>query len=116
MLGHTKMRLIEERLVRYLGPADIIEKINSYAVKLGLKIIEDTVSFHEAFPEYQGNEARMSLNGYRCREGLTQQQLADIAGVPRRHISEMEHGKRPIGKANAKKMADALHCDYRRLL
>jgi len=28
----------------------------------------------------------------------------------------MEHGKRPIGKENAKKLAKALNCDYRELL
>lgn len=116
MLGHTKKRPIDQRLVRYIGPAEKIEKINDYAEELGLKNIEDTVSFDEAFPEYKGNEARMALNGYRSREGLTQEQLADLTGIPRRHISEMEHGKRPIGKESAKKLATALRCDYRRFL
>jgi len=116
MLGHTKKRPTDERLVRYVGPTEKIEKINKYAEELGLKNIEDTVSFHEAFPEYKGNEARMALNGYRSREGLTQEQLADLTGIPRRHISEMENGKRPIGKESSKKLAAALHCDYRRLL
>jgi DNA-binding XRE family transcriptional regulator len=116
MLGHTKKRPTDERLVRYVGPTEKIEKINNYAEELGLKNIEDTVSFHEAFPEYKGNETRMALNGYRSREGLTQEQLADLTGIPRRHISEMEHGKRPIGKESARKLAAALHCDYRRLL
>ena len=116
MLGHTKKRPTDDLLVRYVGPAEKIEKISNLAEELGLKNIEDTFSFHEAFPEYKGNEARMALNGYRSREGLTQEQLANLTGIPRRHISEMEHGKRPIGKESAKKLAHALNCDYHRFL
>ncbi|MHB8810925.1 MAG: helix-turn-helix domain-containing protein [Desulfobulbaceae bacterium] len=47
---------------------------------------------------------------------MTQKQLAALTGIPQHHISEMENGKRCIGKERAKKLATALHCDYRRLL
>jgi len=40
-------------------------------------------------------------------------QLSEMTGIPRRHISEMEHGKRPIGKETARKLAKALNCDCR---
>lgn len=53
------------------------------------------------------------LRGSRVKEGLTQVQLSEMTGIPRRHISEMETGKRPIGKESAKKFAKALSCDYR---
>ena len=56
------------------------------------------------------------IKGARYRESLTQKQLSDKTGIPTRHISEMENGKRTIGKLNAKKLADALNCDYRRFL
>jgi plasmid maintenance system antidote protein VapI len=36
-----------------------------------------------------------------------------LTGIPQRHISEMERGKRPIGKETAKKLAVALKTDYR---
>ena len=48
------------------------------------------------------------LAGFRHREGMTQMELAERSGIPRRHISEMETGKRPIGKSNAKKLGEAL--------
>lgn len=35
------------------------------------------------------------IRGLRGRDGLTQQALAKLAGIPHRHISEMENGKRP---------------------
>jgi len=62
------------------------------------------------------SEQEITLAGFRHRENLTQQQLAELTGINRRHISEMEHGKRPIGKETAKKLASVLHCDYRVLL
>jgi len=53
---------------------------------------------------------------FHYRDGVTQEELSQRAGIPRRHLSEMENGKRPIGKESAKKLAAALHCDYRRFL
>jgi len=50
------------------------------------------------------------------RKGLTQKQLAELTGISQRHISELETGKRPLGKERAKRLAEVLHCDYRRLL
>lgn len=70
----------------------------------------------ELFPEYLGQELQPALRAYRTREGLTQKQLAAMTGIPQHHISEMETGKRGIGKERAKKLAEALHCDYRQLL
>jgi ribosome-binding protein aMBF1 (putative translation factor) len=56
------------------------------------------------------------LAGARYREDLTQEELSERTGIPRRHISEMENGRRPIGKANARKLAAALNIDPRRFL
>ena len=53
------------------------------------------------------------LRGARHREGLTQAQLATMIGVKPSHISEMEKGKRPIGKDMAKRLAKALNTSYR---
>jgi DNA-binding XRE family transcriptional regulator len=73
-------------------------------------------SIAEVFPEYTGREKEIALRAYRNREGLTQKRLAEITGIPQHQISEMENGKRSIGKERARKLADALHCDYRQLL
>ena len=70
--------------------------------------------FERNFPgESRGSVA---LKGIRYRENLTQKQLAEATGIPQRHISEMEAGKRPIGKETARKLAAVLNCDYRGLL
>lgn len=57
-----------------------------------------------------------SLKAYRLRQELTQQELAKKSGVSQANISAMEKGARPIGLNVAKKLADVLRCDYRRLL
>jgi DNA-binding XRE family transcriptional regulator len=77
---------------------------------------ERSYTIAEVFPEYIGKEQQVALRAYRHREGLTQKRLAELTGIPQHHISEMENGKRTIGKERAKRLAEALHCDYRRLL
>lgn len=61
-------------------------------------------------------EQGLYLRGYRQREDLTQKELAEKIGAKQHHISEMEHGKRPIGKHIAKKLAEVFDVDYRMFL
>lgn len=63
----------------------------------------------EVFPDMQPGDI---LRGARHREGLTQAQLAAMIGVKPSHISEMEKGKRPMGKDMAKRLAKALNTSY----
>jgi plasmid maintenance system antidote protein VapI len=56
------------------------------------------------------------LRGSRNREGMSQHRLAEICGISRRHISEMENGKRAIGKQSAAKIGSALNVDPRMFL
>ena len=64
----------------------------------------------EVFPEMSPGDI---LRGARQRQGLTQVQLAGMIDAKPSHISEMEKGKRPIGKDMAKRLARALHTSYR---
>ncbi len=75
-----------------------------------------TYSLAEVFPDLIGKEKTIALRAYRTREDLTQRALAEKAGIPQRHISEMETGKRVIGKEMAKRFAEVLGVDYRALL
>ena len=58
----------------------------------------------------------ISLHVYRDNAGWTQAQLSQKTGIPVPHISGMENGKRPIGKATARKLAEAFGTDYRRFM
>ena len=78
---------------------------------------ERTFSVAEVFPEYLGKEPQVALRAYRTRENLTQKELSARTGIPQHHISEMENGKRPIGKERARKLAEALGVgDWRMLV
>ena len=56
------------------------------------------------------------LIGARGKENITQIPLAELTGIPRRHISDMENGRRPIGRQNALKLGKALNVSYRMFL
>lgn len=115
MLERTKRRHIEKPLeARFIGSRENIGKLRAYARKIGVRDATDTISTEEAFPGYIDNPLGLALRGARFREGLTQRQLSEFTGIPQRHISEMESGKRQIGRERAKKIAEALHVsDYR---
>ena len=67
----------------------------------------------EVFPDLHPGSA---MRGLRLREGLTQEQLSRLLGIKRPNLSEMENGKRPIGKNMAKRLAQVLKTDYKVLL
>ncbi len=117
MLERTRKRLTEKPMeARFIGTKEKIIKLREYARQIGLYDATEIVGVEEAFPEYAANPAGTVLSGYRSREGLTQTELSRQTGIPQRHISEMETGKRPIGRESARKLATALNCDYRMLL
>jgi len=118
MLERTKTRPIKASAVaaadvfRVVCPADHAEAVKQYLVSKGCSL-EELVAPSSVFPE---RSPATLLRGIRNREGLTQQQLADICGISRRHISEMENGKRAIGKRNAAKLGTTLKADPRLFL
>jgi antitoxin component HigA of HigAB toxin-antitoxin module len=81
----------------------------------GAETDEDLLyTVEEVFPE--GIKPGEVLSGVRFREGLTQAQLATMIGAKPSHISEMENGKRPIGKEMAKRLGKALNFGYKAFL
>jgi ribosome-binding protein aMBF1 (putative translation factor) len=75
---------------------------------------EKSVPWREAFKEgiEEFTEAGLVLAGSRFKEGQIQKELAEKLGVKPYHISEIEHGKRSIGKAMAHRLAKILNMDY----
>ncbi|MDP1609302.1 MAG: helix-turn-helix transcriptional regulator [Chlamydiales bacterium] len=58
-------------------------------------------------------ETGLAVRGARFKANMTQQQLADAIGAKPHHISEMEHGKRSIGKDMAHRLAEVLDVNYK---
>ena len=110
----TKKRLIEEEPVelRFRGPSRRRNEAVEVLKSLGFTDISDSIPWRECFEEHELTPGAM-LAGARGKEGLTQKQLSELTGIPQRHISEMENGKRPIGKEMAKRLGKALNISYK---
>jgi DNA-binding XRE family transcriptional regulator len=123
MQEHTNALPTEQVSLTFTGPAAMLQQALEAMYSLGFKdsseisgdVDGETIPWRES-AHFQNMHSGSVLAGARYRENLTQAALAERSGIPRRHISEMENGKRPIGKVNAKKLAEVLGVDARLLL
>ena len=106
----TKVENIE---LRFHGPEEkrleAVEALSS----LGFVDVSDSVPWRESFSYSDEQLPGVALTGARGKEEMTQRELSKLTGIPQRHISEMENGKRPIGKESAKKLGKALNISYK---
>jgi len=108
--GAGKMQL------RFLGPPGKRGEAVAALKAMGFIEITDSVPWRESFPYTDEQLPGITLAGARGKEGLTQRELAALTGIPQRHLSEMENGKRPIGKEAARKLGKALNISYKAFL
>lgn len=118
MREHTKTRPIDDsHLLIVSCPAINVDSVMNMLKQNGCAVNDATPDEDEEYVEYvppPPNKAPgIYLRGLRCREDLTQVEFARLVGIPRRHISEMENGKRPIGEENARKFGEAFNIDPR---
>ena len=116
MLERTKRHHTKNVTITFIGPEKEKDKAIEAMRSLGFEDTTGSIPWREAFPEFEENAQGSTLIGARHKEGLTQRKLAELAGIPQRHISEMENGRRPIGKKNAKTLSKVLDIDYRLLM
>ena len=89
----------------------VVEEAKLARVETALaEALEPTFTIEEVFPDLGPESA---LRGARGLREMTQAQLASAIGVHKSHISEMERGKRPIGKEIAKRLGKALNMNWR---
>lgn len=93
-------------------PRHAYEKVLHFLAQAGC-LVDEGISPAVVFPDRTPGTV---LRGLRHRDNLTQAALAARAGVPRNHISEMETGKRRIGRRAARRLAQALNTDPRMFL
>jgi ribosome-binding protein aMBF1 (putative translation factor) len=76
---------------------------------------QDTVPAEEVFKDIHSKYGRVgtAIRGYRIREGLSQVELAEKIGMRQAELSQIENGKRTVGKALAKRFAVVFKTDYR---
>lgn len=116
MLERTKKPRIEAVALTFTGPAAKAREAMAAMRALGFQEAEEILPWRDALGFGEAELPGVYLAGARYREGLTQVELAERTGIPRRHISEMENGKRPIGKQTARKLSEVLNVDARRFL
>jgi hypothetical protein len=110
----TKKYHTEMADLRVIGPLANRQRALEVLEAMGFVDPTDSIPWREAFPEYRDEDLPgVSLLGARTKEGMTQTRLAELTGIPQRHLSMMEHGKRTIGKKNARLLAKVLNVDYR---
>lgn len=57
-----------------------------------------------------------NLRKYRTKKGLSQEQFAEICGLPRTYISDIECFQRNVSLENVQRIADALGIESYKLL
>jgi DNA-binding XRE family transcriptional regulator len=120
MLARTKTHHTDKGLVSLTlkVPKNLAATIREYAENLIKQTTVESIPWRESFNRLLPNDsiAAVCLQSARASKGLTQKQLADLSDIPQRHISEMEHSKRNIGKERAIRLANVLDTDYRLFL
>jgi DNA-binding XRE family transcriptional regulator len=110
MLERTKKHPTEDLVPLHLMVhPENVSAITRYVEQLEMS---ESIPWREVAGQ-RGSIPSSILRGARSKAEITQTRLSELAGIPQRHISEMEQGKRVIGKETAKKLAAALELDYR---
>ncbi|MBF0209140.1 MAG: helix-turn-helix transcriptional regulator [Oligoflexia bacterium] len=76
---------------------------------------QQTISWRDSVDDLtqKYTESGVALKGARAKENLSQRELAGKLGIPQSHISDMECGRRTIGKSMAKRLAKVLKVGYK---
>ncbi len=107
-VGARKIRL-------FLVPKDRANSVVRLLQDFEVKENQQTVPWRESVADLvqKYTEAGVALRGARNKENLSQSDLAHKLGIPQSHISDMEHGRRTIGKNMARRLANVLHVGYK---
>jgi len=93
----------------------LIELLNSFQ---NSEDNEETLPIADVFKDLYAKYGKIgsTIRGCRARDNMTQTELAQKLNIHQSHISQMEHGKRTIGKKMAHKLAKIFNSDYRLFL
>lgn len=102
----------------FLVPTKKARSIVELLMEYKIDNIEDDKKLIPASDVFQHLEDKYGksgtiLRGFRTRDGLTQVALAKKLKIPQTDISQIENGKRTIGKKMAKRLEKIFKTDYR---
>ena len=111
----VKIKIGDKKPRLFVVPKDeakgLMQMLQKYEIK-------DSVDWRKSLSDVIENhsEGGAILKAERSIASLTQVALAKKLGVPQHVISEMENGKRPIGKKMATRLSKVFKSDYRLFL
>lgn len=120
MLGHTKTLHTEIKIKEgnryrlYKVPGPVAKRIVSSLSRY--KEEEKAIPWRDALKEdieAGGGNSTYFIRGAREAAGMTQTELAEELGIQRTNLSNIERGKRPVGKDLARKFGKIFKVDYR---
>lgn len=108
----VKIQVGEKNARLYILPRDEAQGLMKI---LGQYEVQDRVDWRGSMKDLldKHSESGVALKAERIMAKMTQAQLASELGVPQHVISEMESGKRPLGKKMAIRLAKIFKTDYR---
>ena len=89
----------------------LLSLISDFEVTLDEQLISSEEVFKGLIDKY--GRSGSVIRGCRSRDDLSQFELAKKLGIPQSDVSQMENGKRPIGKKMAIRLAKIFKTNYR---
>lgn len=118
-MRHTEITIKQGReITKFRFPLEAGRGLVHFLQGLQNASDKDSVPAEEVFPDIKDPGKRIGIifRGIRFKHSLTQAEVAKRLGLDQSDVSKIEKGKRPIGKALAKKIQHEFGIDYRRLL
>lgn len=111
----TKISVSGKSSQTFFVPKNRVEQVVRVLEKCSVKTEGNSISINTLFQGLEEKYTRPGaiLQGSRHKMGWTQVTLAKKIGTTQADLSNMEHGRRPIGKEMAKRLAKVLDVDYR---
>ena len=104
--------------IKFIIPRNASEKLLSFLEALQSDDESNLIPADEVFKNIDKKYGKVgvTIRGFRVRDKLTQKDLAKKLNIHQTHISQIENGKRVIGKKLAQKLAKVFHTNYRLFL
>ena len=104
---------------KFIIPRSALFKLLNFLQSLQFRDVNnEVISADEVFKNLDKKHGKtgITIRGLRIRDGLTQKELAHKLNIHQTHISQIENGKRIVGKNLAQKLAKVFRTDYRLFL
>ena len=116
---HIELTMSNDPGTKYIIPKNVIPKFFEFIEPFQVNDDDDElIPADEFFKDLDEKYSRVGviIRGCRARDGITQVELAKKLNIRQSHLSQMENGKRTVGKAMARKFAAFFKTDYRLFL